>query len=822
MIKKFFYNLIILFLLFNYSHSWLNEKSLHDPHSSLRDLETLEIYHKNGTLKKLYQSNIEKNFYYQLSDAIKSLPDNITCSNIISGKFIKLSNFCQEDFIYICNVLKNINKNNETISLLGTGILSMIDATGVYGPGILRGNFLAVGLRTECQNINVKVNGRNRPITGDLAKMIKDLNNSTYTFGKKCSTGSIKIYKDVCIPSTCANYNDFYQLAVLVDRILGHETSAVCDIGVLNDKAVVNYQGIITYSIIGIMFSISVLISLWELWILPYHKNFPYTKSLLIKFCRCLSLYTNIKVIFKIKSLPKKENAPPTTIEPIHCMRFFSMFWVIMGHSTSVLVAVTNNPLDILDIVGDYGTQYLVNAFYSVDTFIFIGGLLMSFIWFKNFKKNKRRTNSPMAWIMIYIHRFLRISPAYYMTIALYTFIFTKTWIRNFPRYYAASFGEKDPCVKNWWINMLYLQNFINVDSQCYIPTWYLATDFQIFLFTPLIIIPLAIKPIYGYIISGIILIISTVCNLTFVYIYKFPPTDFAFGNKDDLTVPYWMYTMLIYNAPWIRCQVYVFGILVGYLLQMKKTLKINKYIVIILWIVTLASLAGIVIPIAKWSGGEYMNLSGRAFYSAFSKIVWSLGLSWIIISCYYGYGGIINKFMSMKIWIPLGKLSFCAYLIHYMVILYFYGMDQGPFFFTNVFTTFCNIIIPVSVISYFLAIFWSAVFEVGIANIITLALTPPKKSQTLKEKLPNSVKIEKKDNDLSVKKDDNDAINKNSDNEEIKEIIQHKFPLVKEITLENDNTYQIKFFSKLNPQKVEQILSYFLELEKETEKKIL
>ncbi|CEF70535.1 Acyltransferase 3 domain-containing protein [Strongyloides ratti] len=812
MIKKIFCNLIILFILFIYSHSWLNEKGLHDPHYSLKNLETLQIYKQNGTLQKLYQLNPDENFYYKLKEAIDVLPENLTCSNILSGKYLKLSSECHEDFLYVCSIFKNIKNLNEITSLLGTGVLSMIDATGINGPGILRGNFLAIGLRTECQNINVKIPGRDRPLTADLAKMIKDLNSSTYTFGQKCSTGSIKIYKDVCIPSTCANYNDFYQLAVLVDRLWGHDTTAVCGVGVLNDKAVVNYQGIITYSIIGIMFSISILISLWELWILPYHKKLFYTKSLPIKFLRCFSLYTNVKGIFKIKSPPKKEGAPTTTIEPIHCMRFFSMFWVIMGHSTSVLVAVTNNPLDILDIVGDYGTQYLVNAFYSVDTFIFIGGLLMSFIWFKNFKKNKRRTNSFMAWVMIYIHRFLRISPAYYMTIALYTFIFTNTWIRNFPRYYAASFGENDPCVKNWWINMLYLQNFINVDNQCYIPTWYLATDFQIFLFTPLIIVPLAIKPLYGYIVSGIILLISTISNLIIVYVYKFPPTDFAFGNREDITVPYWKYTMLIYNAPWVRCQVYIFGILVGYFLQMKKTLKINKIIVIILWIITLGSLAGIVLPVAKWSGGEYMNLSGRAFYSAFSKIVWSLGLSWIIIACYYGYGGIINKFMSMKIWIPLGKLSFCAYLLHYMVILYFYGMDQGPFFFTNVFTTFCNVIIPVAAISYFLAIFWSAVFEIGTANMITLALTPPRKPQKSKEELPSSVKI-KNNNDLSSNK---------NDNEEKKDVIPHKHSLVKEIILEDDNNYQIKFTSKLDPQKVEQILSYFIDNEKIDEKKNL
>ena len=41
------------------------------------------------------------------------------------------------------------------------------------------------------------------------------------------------------------------------------------------------------------------------------------------------------------------------------------------------------------------------------------------------------------------------------------------------------------------------------------------------------------------------------------------------------MTIDYTKYTLLIYNAPWIRCQIYIIGILTGFLLQMKKKLTI-------------------------------------------------------------------------------------------------------------------------------------------------------------------------------------------------------------------------------------------------------
>ena len=84
--------------------------------------------------------------------------------------------------------------------------------------------------------------------------------------------------------------------------------------------------------------------------------------------------------------------------------------------------------------------------------------------------------------------------------------------------------------------------------------------------------------------------------------------------------------------------------------------------------------------------------------YSAFSKPIWAIGLSWIIISCYYGYGGecyrsgqifdfigpINQLFMSWDIWVPLSRLSYCVYLIHYMVVWYVMGLTQAPIIFSG------------------------------------------------------------------------------------------------------------------------------------------
>ena len=51
--------------------------------------------------------------------------------------------------------------------------------------------------------------------------------------------------------------------------------------------------------------------------------------------------------------------------------------------------------------------------------------------------------------------------------------------------------------------------------------------------------------------------------------------------------------------------------------------------------------------------------------YNCLHKTAWSLALGWIVFSCHNGYGGVINDFLSWKAFLPLSKLTFCAYLNH-------------------------------------------------------------------------------------------------------------------------------------------------------------
>ncbi|GMT12005.1 hypothetical protein PFISCL1PPCAC_3302, partial [Pristionchus fissidentatus] len=107
--------------------------------------------------------------------------------------------------------------------------------------------------------------------------------------------------------------------------------------------------------------------------------------------------------------------------------------------------------------------------------------------------------------------------------------------------------------------------------------SWYLAADMQMYLFTPLLIIPLALKPITGLVVATLVFTFSTAVNIFLVYYYHWPVSDTLHEYYMKLYKLYFRnYSMLMYESPLIRCQIYIMGLMVGWFMQTKKQMKIH------------------------------------------------------------------------------------------------------------------------------------------------------------------------------------------------------------------------------------------------------
>lgn len=63
-------------------------------------------------------------------------------------------------------------------------------------------------------------------------------------------------------------------------------------------------------------------------------------------------------------------------------------------------------------------------------------------------------------------------------------------------------------------------------------------------------------------------------------------------------------------------------------------------------------------------------NRLEASFYAGMHRQAFALAVSWIIFSSVYGYAGPIGEFLSWRGWTPLSRLTYSAYLCHYVFLL--------------------------------------------------------------------------------------------------------------------------------------------------------
>ncbi|KAK0411265.1 hypothetical protein QR680_005568 [Steinernema hermaphroditum] len=632
-----------------------------------------------------------------------------------------LSLECMEDMLlFVTTVYDTVQDRASPLEkeFLLNGALKMFDASGKVSSGLLTGRRVFYGMLYECTGISQAVAGRERPFEGAYVRFLLSRSLGHWKSPDACPGALKELGWDACVPKSCENKKDLAEISSFLE--VPKEGSPICSVITMEDHRY--HPNVGTWIVVGFMVLVGLLgiaASFYDFFVAA-RKDDPVMQRTDVRFFRAFSLYTNISEICNVGGA-KKEGQ----ISPIHCIRFFSICWVMIGHSLMlVYFFCASNPLEAMEIMKDVPAQILTNAYFAVDSFFFMSGLLLAYMWFKALKTNRRRTMSLSGWLLFYTHRILRLSPPYYVTIVFYTFVF-RTWIHDMPTYMTPPID--DPCSKNYWINLLYLTNLVDYKDQCYLISWYLATDLQVFLFTPLILIPFAFKPLLGYVVAGLFLAASTVANAICVFLFYFPPSDFSFGKQDPRMRDFSLYTFLMYDAPWIRCQVYIMGMVLGYYLQVnpkRRAPKINHLVNIFCWICAAGLMLAAVLVLYTWTNGTEWTLAQRAAYSALSKPAWGLGLCWIVYACFYGYGGPINSFMSWEIWVPLGRLSYSAYLIHMMVAVYLPGMKQGDIYYSTFPDAFVSFLLPIISVTFFFALFWSAAFEVSFAKVEAILIS--------------------------------------------------------------------------------------------------
>ena len=216
-----------------------------------------------------------------------------------------------------------------------------------------------------------------------------------------------------------------------------------------------------------------------------------------------------------------------------------------------------------------------------------------------------------------------------------------------------------------------------------------------------------------------------------------------SFGDS----IAYWT---IYYQAPWYRTQPYLIGIFVGWILRRyrREEVKLPKAVAVLGWMLSIDTALSVVYGLTEYMGDSIGSEMSDAIaesledaenddeyetwiYGSFHRLAWAASVSWLIFACHYGYGGAINWFLSSKAFVPLSRLSYCTFLVHYNLMNVVYATVKTPIYYSRVGQVYAYL--GHLSISIALALIASIAFEaplIALEKCVTDRFAPPSPSR--------------------------------------------------------------------------------------------
>uniref|UniRef100_A0A7M5WUW7 Nose resistant-to-fluoxetine protein N-terminal domain-containing protein n=1 Tax=Clytia hemisphaerica TaxID=252671 RepID=A0A7M5WUW7_9CNID len=430
--------------------------------------------------------------------------------------------------------------------------------------------------------------------------------------------------------------------------------------------------------------------------------------NIFLRFFLCFSIIRNSKAIFNT-------DVPSSAILSINGIRTLSIWWVILGHLIIHLTSSDNPVIFLNDWLKRFSFQAIGNAPVSVDSFFVLSGLLVGYLSFKRFE-----THGKLPLLRYYLHRYIRLTASYLYLIFFVVYLYPL--LGNGVRWIGTP--EKN-CHNMWWTNILYINNIYPTDASkaCYGVSWYLANDMQFYIISPLIMWAMYRFKIVGVLLTtGVFLFEYLLANGLIIHLKKASPIVAQAIDPSGGTFSFAAYQQYIYFKPWTRIGPYILGIVLGYVLFYKKTIK-GRFAILFYFLGWLVAIGlGFAVVYGPFNAvTKSWNEAENLIYGMSFRLVWAIAICWVIYACHNGYGSIINDFLGWKVFIPLSRLTYGVYLIHFYVIDYYFATLNVNFHFTEVTLAFA--FIPIIVTSYFLSYIVAVCIEYPVFNLEKLLL---------------------------------------------------------------------------------------------------
>ncbi|XP_023719212.1 nose resistant to fluoxetine protein 6 [Cryptotermes secundus] len=543
----------------------------------------------------------------------------------------------------------------------------MLDSTAKLEAGILMGNLVSMGNFDECIGVT-DVQTDLGPFHGKHCLASLTWENDTFLSTKKLfdlievpgGSNSVTIQWGFCIPSTCGAEDMRAGLSTVLHRDVTVTLSELdCHTNEGKKLKIIDYVAIAVF----VTFGLSVILSTsYDL--LKKGRG----KQILISF----SLYTNGRKLLSTKDSPE-------TLTCLSGIRILSICWIVLGHRYLLSMNVPSiNAITGYGFISDWSTMVIINSVLAVDTFLLVSGLLVAYGQLGHVDRRQKFLNVPLY----YLHRYIRLTPALAVMVLMQLSLIEH--MGSGPLWDKGNKHLTQLCQENWWSALLYVQNYVSDYRMCVGHSWYLSVDMQLFWISPLILLPLIKWPRkWNLLLLGTLIIGGIIISYTVNYVNEFPAgINAGVGPEWDNRDRYEYITTHARFTPWL------IGFGLGYLLHCCKGRKplLTGLQVYTGWMLSALGCFSAIYWRLPFQQPDYKyNVYISAIYACLNRPIWAFAVGWVIYACVTGYGGPVDKLLSWGAFKPLGRLTYCIYLVHFTYILYRQLTTRTPIYINGI-----------------------------------------------------------------------------------------------------------------------------------------
>ena len=206
----------------------------------------------------------------------------------------------------------------------------------------------------------------------------------------------------------------------------------------------------------------------------------------------------------------------PKTISSINGLKCLAIVWLVIANTFIFggiyrVFYAFNNSFEASYTFNQTWFQFVLNAWYILSNVFFtLSGLLMAYALLPKLEETK----GSFDYLNILFHRWIRLFPPVLGATCLYltwpVIVTTFTSKPLSPNLAKEATRQLDNCY-NWWSSLLFISNWMTIESSCVPSSFAVSVEFQLFLFGPLLVVIFYRKARVGYRLVVIATLASTI-----------------------------------------------------------------------------------------------------------------------------------------------------------------------------------------------------------------------------------------------------------------------------------------------------------------------